>query len=39
MDMTGERRIAATREQVWAALNDTAMLQAAVPGCAPKRTR
>ena len=33
MDMTGERRIPAPREQVWAALNDPAILQAAIPGC------
>jgi carbon monoxide dehydrogenase subunit G len=33
MDMTGERRIAATRAVVWAALNDTALLKAAIPGC------
>jgi hypothetical protein len=33
MDMTGERRIAAPREQVWAALNDTEVLKSAIPGC------
>jgi carbon monoxide dehydrogenase subunit G len=33
MEMTGERRIAAARETVWAALNDPAVLQAAIPGC------
>jgi carbon monoxide dehydrogenase subunit G len=33
MEMTGERRIAAPRERVWAALNDPAVLQAAIPGC------
>ena len=33
MDMTGERRIAAPREKVWNALNDPAVLQAAIPGC------
>ncbi len=33
MDMTGERRIAAPREKVWAALNDPDMLKAAIPGC------
>ena len=33
MDMTGERRIAATREQVWAALNDTEVLRTSIPGC------
>ncbi|MBP0443936.1 carbon monoxide dehydrogenase subunit G [Roseomonas sp. SSH11] len=33
MDMTGSRRIEAPRERVWEALNDPAMLQAAIPGC------
>ncbi len=33
MDMTGERRIAASREQVWAALNDTEVLRTSIPGC------
>jgi uncharacterized protein len=33
MDMTGERRIPAPRERVWNALNDPAVLQAAIPGC------
>jgi uncharacterized protein len=33
MDMTGEYRIPAPREQVWAALNDPAILKAALPGC------
>ena len=33
MDMTGEYRIPAPREQVWAALNDPAMLKASLPGC------
>ncbi|MCC6716774.1 MAG: carbon monoxide dehydrogenase subunit G [Acetobacteraceae bacterium] len=33
MDMSGERRIAAPREKVWAALNDEAVLKAAIPGC------
>ena len=33
MDMTGERRIPAPREQVWAALNDPSILKAAIPGC------
>jgi len=33
MDMIGERRIAAPRAQVWAALNDTEMLKSAIPGC------
>jgi len=33
MDMTGERRIAAPRQTVWAALNDPATLKAAIPGC------
>ena len=33
MDMSGERRIPAPREKVWAALNDPAILQASIPGC------
>ena len=33
MDMTGERRIAAPRQAVWDALNDTAALRASIPGC------
>jgi carbon monoxide dehydrogenase subunit G len=33
MDMTGERRIAAPRQTVWAALNDPATLKASIPGC------
>lgn len=33
MDMTGERRIAAPRVQVWAALNDIEVLKSAIPGC------
>jgi carbon monoxide dehydrogenase subunit G len=33
MDMTGEYRIPAPREQVWAALNDPAKLKASLPGC------
>ncbi len=33
MDMSGERRISAPREKVWAALNDPAVLKAAIPGC------
>jgi carbon monoxide dehydrogenase subunit G len=33
MEMTGERRIAAPRERVWAALNDPAVLKQAIPGC------
>jgi carbon monoxide dehydrogenase subunit G len=33
MEMTGERRITAPRERVWEALNDPAVLQAAIPGC------
>ena len=33
MDMTGERRIAATRQAVWQALNDPAVLKASIPGC------
>lgn len=33
MDMTGEFRIAAPRDLVWDALNDTEILKQAVPGC------
>ena len=33
MDFGGRYIIAAPRAQVWAALNDTAMLKAAIPGC------
>ena len=33
MDMTGERRIAAPRQVVWDALNDTGTLKASIPGC------
>lgn len=33
MDMTGQQRIPATRETVWKALNDPAVLQACIPGC------
>ena len=33
MDFGGRYIIAAPREAVWAALNDTAMLKAAIPGC------
>lgn len=33
MEMSLEHRIPATREQVWAALNDVATLKAAIPGC------
>ena len=33
MDMTGEERIAASREVVWAALNDVAVLKQCIPGC------
>ena len=33
MDMSGERRIPAPRETVWAALNDAAVLKASIPGC------
>ena len=33
MDMTGEYRIPAPREKVWAALNDPATLKASLPGC------
>jgi len=33
MDMIGERRIPAPRQQVWDALNDTEVLRACIPGC------
>jgi uncharacterized protein len=33
MDMTGQYRIAAPRENVWAALNDPKVLKACIPGC------
>ncbi|MEO8560362.1 MAG: carbon monoxide dehydrogenase subunit G [Rhodospirillales bacterium] len=33
MDLTGEYRIAAPRDAVWAGLNDPAILQACIPGC------
>lgn len=33
MEMTGEQRIAATREVVWTALNDADVLRACIPGC------
>ena len=33
MQMTGEQRIAAPRAQVWAALNDPAVLAQCIPGC------
>ena len=33
MDMTGQYRIAAPREKVWAALNDPKVLKACIPGC------
>ncbi len=33
MNMTGEQRIAAPRQQVWAALNDPEILRASIPGC------
>lgn len=33
MDFGGRYRVAAPRVAVWAALNDTAMLKAAIPGC------
>lgn len=33
MDMTGEYKIAARRERVWAALNDPEILRQAIPGC------
>ena len=33
MEMISEQRIPATRDEVWAALNNTDILQAAMPGC------
>ena len=33
MDMTGQQRIPASREIVWKALNDPAVLEACIPGC------
>jgi hypothetical protein len=33
MDMTGEYRIAASRREVWAALNDPEVLRQCIPGC------
>ena len=33
MNLTGQQLLPVTQAQAWAALNDTAMLQAAVPGC------
>jgi len=33
MKMTGEQRIAAPRQRVWAALNDPEILRASIPGC------
>lgn len=33
MDMTGEHRISAPREAVWAALNDADVLRVCIPGC------
>jgi carbon monoxide dehydrogenase subunit G len=33
MEMTGEQRIAASRQRVWEALNDPEVLRACIPGC------
>ncbi|MEM7422943.1 MAG: carbon monoxide dehydrogenase subunit G [Pseudomonadota bacterium] len=33
MEMSGERQIGASREEVWAALNDPDVLKACIPGC------
>ena len=33
MELSGERTIAAGRVEVWKALNDPEILQAAIPGC------
>ena len=33
MTMSGEQQLTASREKVWAALNDPAVLKACIPGC------
>lgn len=33
MNLTGQQILPVSQDEAWAALNDTAMLQAAVPGC------
>ncbi|KQX43171.1 MULTISPECIES: SRPBCC family protein [Ensifer] len=33
MDMTGQQHIAATKEEVWSALNDAEVLRVCIPGC------
>ena len=33
MTMSGEQQLTATREKVWAALNDPEVLKACIPGC------
>ena len=33
MDMNSERRLAASRQAVWAALNDADVLKQCIPGC------
>jgi len=33
MDLTGDERIAASRDTVWKALNDPEILKACIPGC------
>ena len=33
MEMVSEQKIFASREQVWAALNDTEILKKSMPGC------
>ena len=33
MELSGERRLPASREAVWAALNDPEVLRTAIPGC------
>lgn len=33
MEMTGERRLPASRDRVWQALNDPLVLREAIPGC------
>jgi carbon monoxide dehydrogenase subunit G len=33
MTMAGEQQLTASRERVWAALNDPEVLKACIPGC------
>ena len=39
MTMSGEQQLAASRETVWKALNDPAILKACIPGCETLDTR